>query len=569
MRIGRSARVSLVVTLLVTLSTGFARAQQQRDPSIRGLELEQAGKLREAAIAYREALGDGSAIPALLGLERVYSLLGRSDSLLPLIDTLMSRRPRDTMLRTIQLRTLTGLRRDAESKLAFERWVQIAPRDPVPFREFARLLLDDNRAGAADTVLQRAQQVFGSAKDFAFEMAQLRAALGMWEPSARSWRDAVITQPYLDQAAVFALYPAPVGLRDSVRRVLLAPPVETGARRILASLEIRWSSAREGWMALRDLPPNDSSVAAWLSFAEQAQDNSAWVSARDALAAALRVQPSDSIAAKAVNAALNAGDARSALDLLGRLTGSASEARRRVMLPLRVRALAALGRAEEAEQAVASAGGALDSATRATVTRTIAWGWVRAGDLVRARAALAQVGGEEDDRTTGWIALYEGDLATARKALRRATETNGDLVSAMSLLARTRRDESKVVGAAFLALARGDTTMAITRFMQSADSVADAAPLLLGAAARLYAARGDDVHSVAIWRTLVDKYSAFPEAAEAELEWARQLRRTGDLPGAIQRLEHLILTHPQSALVPQARRELDLARNAVPPEEGK
>jgi hypothetical protein len=30
------------------------------------------------------------------------------------------------------------------------------------------------------------------------------------------------------------------------------------------------------------------------------------------------------------------------------------------------------------------------------------------------------------------------------------------------------------------------------------------------------------------------------------------------------RLEHLLLTYPQSALAPQARRELDLARNAVP-----
>jgi hypothetical protein len=33
---------------------------------------------------------------------------------------------------------------------------------------------------------------------------------------------------------------------------------------------------------------------------------------------------------------------------------------------------------------------------------------------------------------------------------------------------------------------------------------------------------------------------------------------------AVEILEHLILTYPQSALVPQARRKLDEARGAVP-----
>jgi outer membrane protein assembly factor BamD (BamD/ComL family) len=33
---------------------------------------------------------------------------------------------------------------------------------------------------------------------------------------------------------------------------------------------------------------------------------------------------------------------------------------------------------------------------------------------------------------------------------------------------------------------------------------------------------------------------------------------------AVAQLEHLILTYPESALVPQARRTLDVARGAVP-----
>jgi len=55
-----------------------------------------------------------------------------------------------------------------------------------------------------------------------------------------------------------------------------------------------------------------------------------------------------------------------------------------------------------------------------------------------------------------------------------------------------------------------------------------------------------------------------PEAPEAELSWARSLRRGGHAADAVTHLEHMILTYPESALVPQARRELELARSAVP-----
>jgi TolA-binding protein len=62
---------------------------------------------------------------------------------------------------------------------------------------------------------------------------------------------------------------------------------------------------------------------------------------------------------------------------------------------------------------------------------------------------------------------------------------------------------------------------------------------------------------VALWTTLVREHAASPEAPEADLEWARALRRAGQTAAAAERLEHLILTYPESALVAQARRERD------------
>jgi TolA-binding protein len=88
--------------------------------------------------------------------------------------------------------------------------------------------------------------------------------------------------------------------------------------------------------------------------------------------------------------------------------------------------------------------------------------------------------------------------------------------------------------------------------------------LLLFTAARIYAARGVDSSAIGLWRRIVEQDKDSPEAPQAELEWARLLRRKGDNGAAAARLEHLILTFPQSSLVPQARRELDLVRSAVP-----
>jgi hypothetical protein len=53
-------------------------------------------------------------------------------------------------------------------------------------------------------------------------------------------------------------------------------------------------------------------------------------------------------------------------------------------------------------------------------------------------------------------------------------------------------------------------------------------------------------------------------APAAELEWARLLVRQGRAADAVQRLEHLILTYPGSAFVPEARRELERARGVIP-----
>ncbi|HJU64619.1 MAG TPA: hypothetical protein VJ596_03030, partial [Gemmatimonadaceae bacterium] len=477
--------------------------------------------------------------------------------------------PRVAPLRTALLRSLRSLGRYDRSQQAFEEWRREWSGDPTPYRELTRLLIAEGRTAAGDSLLHRARTELGTERGLELELAQLRAATGQWELSAAAWREAVNTTPHYDQAAVFSLMPMPPASRDAVRRVLARPPATPGARRVLAALELAWGSPREGWAALAELrPPSDTLVLqSWLDFAKRAEDAEAWLVARDALVAAYSHTRSAEHAVRAGSDALNGGDAQGAARLAAHAEAAMDSATAaRTALPVRLRALSTLGQADEAQRLLAAYDRLLHPAQRAELTQLLAWGWVRSGNTAKAREVLgdtsrAGVGGE----ARGWLALYDGDLRTARRFLKPSRNASSELLTALAVLTRTKSDSAPTLGSAFLALARADTLAAATAFEEGARTVRDVATLLLATAARLYGARQNEERALALWQNIAQARGDSPEAPEANLEWARILRRAGQNPAAIERLEYLILTYPQSALVPQARRELELARRAVPP----
>ncbi|MCC6318610.1 MAG: hypothetical protein IT361_13090 [Gemmatimonadaceae bacterium] len=564
-------RALLVIAMLACLRPRDAVAQAGNTAEaalVRALDLEGDNKCREAIPLFRQAVQVPDPTGAILGLERCYSIVGRPDSILALLDTLLVQKPGDPTLRTVQLRTLSTVRRDADLAAAFQAWIAVAPAEATPWRVYAQLMLDNGRAMAADSILRGAAVALGNTRALASEFAQMQAALGLWVPSARSWRSAAESLSYLEQAAVFSLMPVPVTARDSIRDVFTAAPATLGARRILAGLELRWHAPRDAWRVLSELPVTDSTVAAWIVFGGEAESEQSWLTARDAYARAAAARPNDrKLALRAASAAMTGGDPRSALDLLAPLAPVTDPAVSASALLLQVQALGALGRPQAAESVLTARGQGLDAPTSKLAQRAMAWAWIRGGDLARANAALDSAGRETDEgeRVAAWIALYQGDLATARRGLRRTDEPSNDVVTAMALLSRTRADSSPAVGRAFLTLARGDTAIAAREFEQVAGTLSDAAPFLTGVAARLFLATQDTARAIDLWRDLLQRQEQAPEAAEADLAWARVLRVRGDSAGAVRHLEHLILTWSQSALVPQARRELDILRGAIPP----
>ncbi len=557
----RAQTLALTASLVLAV-TGPLRAQELGTAAadslvLRALDLEDS-KPRDAAVLYRRALSGTGMIPALLGLERVYTNLGMIDSLLPLVRSAIRAEPRSGVVRSVQLRTLSALQRDDELTAAVRDWVRAVPGEAAPFKEYARLLLESGRSAAADSVLTVASRMVRDPRDFSAELAQVAAAQRMWHEASRRWRETLTHTPQLYQAAIFALSLATGVARDSVRTNLLAEPTWLPARRVLASLELIWSQPRQAWLAFSGVTADADAVAAWKEFAEEADARSMPVASRDAWAAIYRKTGEATSALRAADAALASGEAATALQLASAAQATLSpQLGLRDAVPLRLRSLAAMGRAAAALALVDSVRPKVVPIQLQLLERELMWAWLRVGDAARARPLVVRL---DEDEATALLAIYDGDLDKARAALRNADASNTLLLSPRALLSRTTLPMSPTIGAAFTALARRDTAAALTQLMNTAPDVGDAAPLVLAMAARLLTASGNDARAVPLWTRIVTEYSTSPEAPEGDLEWARAALRARDGGTAIARLEHLLLTYPTSALAPQARRELESAR---------
>ena len=152
---------------------------------------------------------------------------------------------------------------------------------------------------------------------------------------------------------------------------------------------------------------------------------------------------------------------------------------------------------------------------------------------------------------------------------RDATERSGVL----ALVQHLPTEDSPELGRALLLLGRGDSARAVDALQHVAGRLGEGtgagagAPAVLLLAGRVAARLGSDQQrtALALFEEVVRADGNGGAAApEAELEWARLLERRQRTAEAVQHLEHLILTYPRSAFVPEARRELERAKGAIP-----
>jgi hypothetical protein len=196
------------------------------------------------------------------------------------------------------------------------------------------------------------------------------------------------------------------------------------------------------------------------------------------------------------------------------------------------------------------------------------------GELERADAALGNDSSVAAIAQRGWIALYRGELKGAMDAFRvagpYATDRSAatDRTAMMALLQRVQEASSPDLGAALLTLARGDSAAAVAGLRRAAGRLPVQGGrlevlLLAGQVASRIGAQ-QEVTAIAVFDEVVRAGGEGAAPAAAELEWSRLLIRQGHSADAVPHLEHLILTYPNSAVVPEARRELERAKGMIP-----
>ncbi|MBA3556167.1 MAG: hypothetical protein H0W29_15605, partial [Gemmatimonadales bacterium] len=203
--------------------------------------------------------------------------------------------------------------------------------------------------------------------------------------------------------------------------------------------------------------------------------------------------------------------------------------------------------------------------------RRIVYGWIRAGELGRADSMLGADSSIDGLALAGQLQVYRGDLSGALESFKAAGPYAGDRSEAtrrtllLALLQPIEADSLPELGRALLSLEQGDSAYAGAALDEIA---AQLPPAKGGAELRLLAGRIAAATGRGEMAERLFRQAAVAEAPgtapAAELALAELLLRQRKQSDAIAQLEHMILTYPESALVPQARRALNQARGAVP-----
>ena len=568
-----SRSIRLALGLIVALPV-LARAQAIGP----GFELERSGRYVDAASVYFTTIrSDPTNIPALLGLERTLFVLSRMSELLPLVQNARARQPESPALRSLELRVYAALNEPDSLEAIARRWAASAPQSEAPYREWGLALADRRMWDEARRAFLVGRRALGGDGTLAIELAELEQRVGNWEASATEWGRAVTRLPDVEPNAASQLADAPAPMHDRVARALTAPGVSVRARRLASEVLLTWGQPNEAWAAMEPtLATADTEAPTAL---RRFVDLAGALTTRDghrvrglALARWADMMPGSTggrARAEAVRELLDGGDKAAARRVLEAHADSNGIAQAAL-----IHLLIADNQLDIAEERLSAPATAITADDRATLRLALARARVGRGELDRAAAALGDDSSVAAIAQRGWIELYRGNLKNAMEAFRlagpyaldRAAAT--DRTAMMALLQRTQQESSPDLGAALLTLSRGDSVAAIAALRRAAARLPEQGGRLevLLIAGQVAAQKGGDqeLTATALFDEIVRTGGEGAAPPAAELDWARLLVRTGRAAEAIPHLEHLILTYPNSAFVPEARRVLERAKGAIP-----
>jgi tetratricopeptide (TPR) repeat protein len=568
------APLALLMLLVLPLSA--------QDQMARAFDLERRGNYAQAAEVYRGLLSQNPGeVAALLGLERSLTPINRLAEILPAVRAALAANPRTQAIYGVALRAYSQANLLDSIPALVEQWSRVAPNDETPYREWAAAALARRDRATAKRAYQMGRERIGRPDVLAPEIAQLAVLEEDWPTATREWAAAIRKLPGYRSSALGMFAQAPESARPAILRGL---EQERGPEptRLLIDLRARWGDPTGAYEAMmRSLPAaTPGQIEVLQGFLEQLRGENTptyqLVQARTMEALSERwSNPAQKArfrldAARAYAGAGSTADARRMLRLLADdpTTGPAIASGASATL---VDLLIKEGKPEEASAELEQLRNGLPVDEYLKLRRQVAARWGQQGEVEKAETLIAQDSSIDALALRGRFRLYAGDLKGVSDLWREAGPFAGtreeatERAALLALLQPIQPDTLVALGQAFQRLDRGDSLAAAAAFVQVGATLpaggGRAEVTLFGG--RVYAGLGKAEEAERSFRAAVTK-EAPATAAAALLELGRFYLGRERREEAVAVLEQMILDYPQSALVPQARRLLDQARNAIP-----
>lgn len=580
------------VVFVTAVAPGETRAQEMN-----GQGGEEIRLLREAAA--REDAGDHAgaerilrtvlesrpnSLSAIISFERVLRVQGRLEELIPAVDRLLAIDPRSAIGHQMRIRTLSHLDRIDELRAAAAVWIRVMPKVETPYREIAHVWRSRGDLEEARSVLERGRSRLERKDALALELGDVYAGLGDDRRAVREWDRAIgpdgrgfpLVRRRLSAlpdggarllpALIDALTQAaatPARLRAAAELAIdagLGDRAEPIARRVAPALA---PAERESFFVEVARRADGARLPALAYWAYSALLDEG---APDRRLLAVRSRLGD--------LALALGDTTAAMEhlLIVEKAYAVGSPERRKAGAVRIELTAREGEVEEAQRELEAFRREFAEAPELdAVVAVVADLLLERGDAAGAERLLGTISGPRSGMVRGRIALRQGDIARARTAfLSAAPGLQGaeatEIIALATLLGRLTPAGGRLLGQAMARAGERGAAEAVSLLVDESGELGRAErAAILDFAAGLAERAGLPAEAEQIRRTIIGDLADAPEAPAALLALARALAdRAGGLEEARQLLERLVLDHPRSALVPQARRELDRLQGRVP-----
>lgn len=593
MQVKRLLAATPLAVLVAVVTAVPAAAQNSAAPNDDTLlreaaGLEAAGDMAGAERLLRTVLDRSPAsLNALMALERVLSVDGRIEELIPALDRLLARDPESPIGHQMRVKAYVALDRAADVEKAGDAWIEATPGIETPYREVARVWQDRGDPTRAVRVLEQGRRRIQRPDALALELGDVYLAAGDAERAVREWDRAIGPDGrgfLLVQRRLSSLPNGGASLIPALVDALSRSPATPARQRAGVQLAIEAGLGAQAAAGARSLAASLDGAARRSLLVEVARradgsglDELAYWAYRQLVE---QEGPADQMLAvrtRLAELALAVGDTAGAAQLFSQLDSAypAGSPERRQAGAIRIQMLARDGEVERASTELESFRSAFPEASELDATvAVLANAWLDRGDVATAERVLAGVRGPRSGVARGRVFISRGEIERGRnELLSSAPSLHGaeatEAIALATLLGRLSQPGGELVAKAMARATDGQREEGVALLFDESASLPEAErPAVLEFAASLADRARLDERAEQIRREIVTVYPDSREAPLAMLTLARTLLLDKHTPDeARMLLETLILEHPRSALVPQARRELDRLLGRVPPDD--